>query len=164
MPVDDIHWPSGFSPDQAHGYCRAEALVHAPPARVFALLGDTARWADWVPGVTRVRAGPLDGALDVVFLGRSFEVYVGEREPPRRLGWSGVGAGVQSYRAWLLTPVGADTHVLTAIVVRGPATGAVRTVSDRWARRLNARWVARLKSLAENGSQGDVDRTSRDGI
>ncbi|MFI6876131.1 SRPBCC family protein [Streptomyces sp. NPDC050400] len=157
----DFHWPSGFSPDEAHGYCRAEALVRAAPPTVFALLGDVPRWPEWAPGITRVRAGPLDRAFDVVSHGRRFEVYVGEHLPPGRLGWSGVGAGVQMYQAWRLTAVAGGTRAVTASVVRGPAARSALPVSSDWARRLNTRWVVRLKRRAENDRAGPGPRVSR---
>ncbi|WLW57271.1 SRPBCC family protein [Streptomyces sp. YU58] len=146
----DIHWPSGFSPEQAHGFCQAQDVVHAPPATVFALLSDVARWPDWVPGVTEVRAGPLARNFEVWLHRHRFEIFVGEHVPPHRLGWSGIGAGVQLYRAWLLTSVEAGTHVVTENVVRGPAATSLQVSSPLSARHVNSLWLAQLKRLSEN--------------
>ncbi len=146
----DIHWPSGFSPDHAHSFCQAQVLVHAPPATAFGLLTDVSRWPGWVPGVTGAHSGTLEGTFEVRFHGHRFEVFVGERVPPRRLGWSGVGAGVQLYQAWLLTEVEDGTHVVTENVVRGPAAQSLDALAPLWARRLHALWLAQLKRLSEN--------------
>ncbi|MGW2035344.1 SRPBCC family protein [Streptomyces spinosus] len=146
----DIHWPSGFSPDQAHSFCQAQAVVHAPPATAFALLADVTRWPDWVPGITGAWAGALPHAFEVVFHEQRFEIFVGEHEPHRRLGWSGVGAGVQLYQAWLFTAVADGTHVVTENVVRGPAAKSLVALSPVWARHLNALWIAQLKRLSES--------------
>ncbi|MFF5139285.1 SRPBCC family protein [Streptomyces sp. NPDC013157] len=95
----DIRWPSGFAPDQAHGFCQAQAVVHAPPATAFSLLSGVERWPEWVPEVGEVRAGALSGGFLVRFHGHRFEICLGERVPHSRLGWSGIGAGVQLYQA-----------------------------------------------------------------
>lgn len=149
----DIHWPSGFSPAQAHSFCQAQAVVHAPPATAFALLTDVKRWPEWVPGITEVRAGPLARTFEVQFHGQRFEIFLGEHVPPHRLGWSGIGAGVQLYQAWLLTRVAGGTHVVTENVVRGPAAKSLRAMSPLWAQRLDTLWLAQLKRLSENAPE-----------
>ncbi|MFF4761329.1 SRPBCC family protein [Streptomyces sp. NPDC001292] len=146
----DIHWPSGFSPDQAHSFCQAQAVVHAPPATAFALLTCVTRWPEWVPGVTEVRAGPLTRTFEVWFHGQRFELFLGEHVPHSRLGWSGIGAGVQLYQAWLLTPVEDGTHVVIGNVVRGPAAKSLNELSPVWTQRLNSLWLAQLKRLSES--------------
>ncbi|KUN18167.1 hypothetical protein AQJ23_40070 [Streptomyces antibioticus] len=148
----DIHWPSGFSPDQAQSFCQAQAVVHAPPATAFALLSDVARWPEWVPGITEVRAGPLPSTYEVAFHRHRFEIFMGEQSPPHRLGWSGIGTGVQLYQAWLFTAVDAGTHVVTENVVRGPAAKSFQAVSPVWPQRLNSLWLAQLKRLSEGAS------------
>ncbi|MER7930699.1 SRPBCC family protein [Streptomyces sp. NPDC096057] len=148
----DIHWPSGFSPDQAHGFCQAQAVVHAPPSTAFALLADVARWPDWVPGVTEVDPGAVERAFDVWFHGHRFEISLGEHVPHTRLGWSGIGAGVQLYQAWLLTPVPDGTHVVTENVVRGPVALSIDALAPLWTQRLNSLWLAQLKRLSESAS------------
>lgn len=152
----DLHWPSGFTPDRAHSFCQAEAVVASPCARVFALLTDVVRWPEWVPGITEVRSCDLSGTYTMQIRGHRFEVIVGEHVPPRRLGWSGIGAGVQLYQAWLLTAVDGGTHVVTGIVVRGPAAKSADSESLAWAEGLNARWLARLKRRTESApTDGD---------
>ncbi|MGW0300418.1 SRPBCC family protein [Streptomyces anthocyanicus] len=149
----DMHWPSGFTPQTAHTFCQARAVISSSPDRVFALLTDMARWPEWVPGITEVRLGPHASAFEVELHDHRFEVIIGERAEPRRLGWSGIGAGVQLYQAWLLTEVGDKTHVVTEAVVRGPAAKSIGALSPTWAERLNARWLAQLKRLAETAPE-----------
>jgi uncharacterized protein YndB with AHSA1/START domain len=146
----DMHWPSGFSPEQAHSFCQAQAVVHASPGTVFALLTDVARWPQWVPGITEARAAPITRAFEVLFHGQRFELFLGEHIPPRRLGWSGVGTGVQSYQAWLFTAVAGGTHVVTANVARGPAARSLGASCPLWAQRLTTLWVAQLRRLSES--------------
>nr|WSX75180.1 SRPBCC family protein [Streptomyces sp. NBC_00899] len=141
----DIHWPAGFSPDQAHGFCRAQAVVHAPPSTAFALLTDVARWPEWVPGVTEARTGAVAGAFAVRFHEHPFEICLGEHVPHSRLGWSGIGSGVQLYQAWLLTPVADGTLVVTENVVRGPVARSIDALAPVWTERLNVLWLAQLR-------------------
>lgn len=145
----DMHWPSGFTPGTAHRFCQAQAVIRSSPSRVFALLTDVARWTEWVPGITEVRGGPLSTAFEVQLYEHRFEVIIAEHVPPHRLGWSAIGAGVQLYQAWLLTGVAAGTHVVTENVVRGPAARTIQALSPVWVERMNARWLAQLKRLAE---------------
>ncbi|MGW0858572.1 SRPBCC family protein [Streptomyces sp. NPDC002690] len=146
----DVHWPSGFSPAHAHSFCQAQAVVHAPAATAFALLTDVPRWPEWVPGVSRARPGVVDHTFDVRFHGQRFEIFLGERIPPNRFGWSAVGAGVQLYQTWLLTEGDKGTHVVTANVVRGPAAKSLNALSPLWAQRLNTLWLAQLRRLSES--------------
>ncbi|MFJ5035793.1 SRPBCC family protein [Streptomyces sp. NPDC088560] len=152
----DIHWPSGFSPGNAHSFCQAQAVVHASPATAFALLSDVTRWPEWVPGITEASSGQLDRMFKVQFHGHQFEIYVGEHVPPHRLGWSGVGAGVQLYQAWLLTAVEGGTHVVTENVVRGPTAKSLNTSSPKWAQRLNSLWLAQLRRFSESAPDRDA--------
>jgi hypothetical protein len=146
----DIHWPSGFSPAEAHGFCQAQAVVHAPRDTVFALLTEVPRWPQWVPGVTEVRAGSLPRTFQVRFHEHWFDVLLGEHVPPRRLGWSGIGAGVQLYQAWLLSDVPGGTQAVTENVVRGPAARSLDVLFPKWPHHLNTLWLAQLKRLAED--------------
>ncbi|MEU0945601.1 SRPBCC family protein [Streptomyces canus] len=131
--------------------------MHAPPALAFALLTDVPRWPEWVSGLPEVRAGPLARSFEVWFHGHRFEMFRGEHVPYTRLGWSGVGAGVRLYQAWLLTPVADGTHVVTENVVRGPAAGSLTASAPLWAQRLNSLWVTQLKRLSEKTPQdGDA--------
>ncbi|WEP00812.1 SRPBCC family protein (plasmid) [Streptomyces sp. FXJ1.172] len=152
----DIHWPSGFSPDHADSFCQAQAVVHAPPTTAFALLTDVARWPAWVPGMTELRAGPLARTFEAEFHGHRFEIFVGEHVPPRRLGWLGVGAGVQLYQAWLLTAVEGGTHVVIENVVRGPGVNSLKASSPDWGQHLNSLWLAQLGRLSESAPDADA--------
>lgn len=154
----DIHWPSGFSPDQAHSFCQAQVVVDAPPELAFSLLTDVPRWPEWVPGLTEVRAGPLARSFEVWFHGHRFEMFPGEHVPYARVGWSGVGAGVQLYQAWLLTAVAGGTHVVTENVVRGPAAKSLAVLSPLSAQRLSSLWVTQLERLSGPGRQDDGEQ------
>ncbi|MDX3094929.1 hypothetical protein PV703_12220 [Streptomyces sp. ME01-24h] len=73
----DLHWPSGFTPKNAYGFCQARAVISSSPDRVFVLLADVARRPEWVPGITEVRPGVHAGAFEVGLHQRRFEVMLG---------------------------------------------------------------------------------------
>lgn len=152
----DIHRPPGVPPDHVHAFCRARAVVPVPPEAAFALLGDVARWPGWAPAVAAGRPDgprPAERGLELRFHGHRFEVVVGERVAPHRLGWSGAGEGVRLSQAWRLSAVEDGTHVVTENAVHGsrPAAGVLDATSRLWARRLNSLWLAQLGRLSAEG-------------
>jgi hypothetical protein len=148
----DIHWPSGFSPAEAHSFHRAQAVVHGPPERSFHLLADVSSWPTWVPDCEEVSAVSLTQTFDVRWAGHLFEVFVGESVPPHRIGWLGIGAGVQLYQAWLLTEVEGGTEVVVENAVRAGVPKPFDTLSQMWAQRLDDLWHAQLAKLSEDGA------------
>ncbi|WP_211265527.1 SRPBCC family protein [Actinacidiphila oryziradicis] len=109
----------GFSPAEAHCFYRARAVVHGPPERTFTILTDVANSTSWVPDCEEVSTDTFTQTFDVRWAGHRFEVFVGEHVPPSRLGWLGIGAGVQPYQTWLLTEVEGGTDVVIENAVRG---------------------------------------------
>ncbi|MEE4543113.1 SRPBCC family protein [Streptomyces sp. V4-01] len=145
----DIHWPAGFSPADGHSFHRVQAVVHGPPERAFAVLTDVTRWTSWVPECREVSTDAFVETFEAHWAGHPFEVFVGENEPPRRLGWLGIGGGVQLYQAWLLTAVEDGTHIVVENVVRSSTPKTFDALSLAWTRRLDELWPAQLKKLSE---------------
>ncbi|MBL8348520.1 MAG: SRPBCC domain-containing protein [Rubrivivax sp.] len=67
--------------------------IHAPVARVWALLTDVAAWPAWNTTVPKVQGTVALGQQVTVYTtaspGRAFPVKVSELEPPRRMVWTG---------------------------------------------------------------------------
>ncbi|MGV9915438.1 SRPBCC family protein [Streptomyces tendae] len=145
----NMHWPAGLSPNEAHAFFQRQAMVTTPPDRAFALFTDVSSWLDWSPGVTAVSSEALEQFFYVQWHGHRFEVFVGESEPPHRVGLLGIGAGVQLYQAWLITAVEGGTHVVTENVVRGEAPKALDTLSATWVRLLDDLWMAQVNRMAD---------------
>lgn len=145
----DIHWPAGLSPEDAHSFHRAEAVVPGPPERSFRLLTDVASWPDWVPALVEVSTDTFTPTFEVHWQGHPFEVFVGEHEPPYRLGWLGIGAGVRLYQSWLLTEVDDGTLVVVENVVRGSAPKALDTAATTWTGILHGLWLTQLDKMRE---------------
>ncbi|SEC24983.1 Polyketide cyclase / dehydrase and lipid transport [Streptomyces misionensis] len=153
----DIHWPAGFTPDDADCHSRARTVVDASAARVFDLLVTAEDWPSWIPGLTDVRfSSPCSGtlqrhcSLEFRLAGRHrFEILVGEIVTHRRLGLSGIASGLQFYQAWLLTPSEGQTLIESELVARGTTAKVIQEAPPAWASRLNTRLPARLKARVE---------------
>ncbi|MEW2288552.1 SRPBCC family protein [Streptomyces sp. NPDC047841] len=150
----DIHWPSGFSPAEAHGFHHVQAVVPGPPERVFRVLTDAADWTSWVPGCEEVSTRTFTQTFEVLWCGHRFEVYVGENVPPRRLGWMCLGTSVRLYQGYLLTEVGEDTEIVVESAVRAFLPKAFDTLSPTWVERLDELWQAQLARLSDGPPPG----------
>jgi hypothetical protein len=128
--------------------------VRTPAERAFHLLTDVANWTKWVPGCDEVSTDSFTQTFEVHWAGYRFEVFVGEHVPPQRLGWLGIGAGVQLYQTWLFTEVEGGTEIVVENAVRTGTPKAIDTVSKAWALRLDELWHAQLAKLSENPPDG----------
>ncbi|GGJ64053.1 SRPBCC family protein [Streptomyces brasiliensis] len=157
-PLDShpgIHWPSGFSPADAHSFHRAEAVVPGSPERAFELLTDVPDWPTWIPGCEEVSPVTRTQSFEVLWHGHWFEVFVGEHVRFSRVGWMAIGAGVQLYQTWLLTEVEEGTHVVVENAVRAAAPKSLDTLSKTWGQRLGDLWLAQHAKLSENPPSHD---------
>ncbi|AYC44060.1 hypothetical protein DWG14_08368 [Streptomyces griseorubiginosus] len=85
------------SPDQTHSFCQTgRCAAPARPGVRFA--HGVPRWPEWVPGLSAVRAVPIERSFEVWLDGHRFEMFAGERVSYTRLGWSDVDAGGGSTR------------------------------------------------------------------
>lgn len=151
-----LHWPAGFSPDEAHGFFQRRAVLRSSPERAFELLTEVSAWPGRSPGVSEVSSEALAQFFKVQWFGHPFEVFVGESEPPYRIGWLGIGAGVQLYQAWLITPTDDGTHTLTANVVRSSAPRDLDVLSATWVKNLEDLWAAQIRSMSDGGPWREV--------
>jgi hypothetical protein len=104
----------------------SSTTIAAPPQRVWEVLVDGARYADWDSGVVRVEGTVAPGASVKVVSsanpGRAFPVKVAEFEPGRRMVWSGgMPLGLfRGVRTFTLTPEAGGS---TRLDVREEYTG-----------------------------------------
>src|SRR5215469_9610871 len=62
--TQDIHWPSGFSPDEATLFAHNEIFIKASCATVWRHLVDAQNWSKWYPNAQDVKiANNQSGAL-----------------------------------------------------------------------------------------------------
>lgn len=95
-------------------------VVPNPPERVFALLADVQRHAEWSPKKFRVEAvsGPVQKGTTFVSYGwlpgdadHRNDVEVTEFEPPHRLVLTATDRGEQFVNTFVLTPEGSGTRI-----------------------------------------------------
>jgi uncharacterized protein YndB with AHSA1/START domain len=137
-----------------------EIVVAAPPERVFAVLADAHRYADWVIGTARVRAADEDWpspgarlhhATGLGPLAIEDETEVVACDPPRRLELLARLGPLGSFRVELTLEARGDAW--TRVVLReAPVAGVSRLagpVGDAAGRVRNTLSLRRLKRLAE---------------
>lgn len=134
----------------------ADAMIEAPPARVWEVLTDGSRYTSWDSGVEKLEGTISSGATIKVYSeispGRAFPVEV-ELLPPSEMRWTGgmplgLFKGVRTFR---LTPVADGTRFTMREEFTGPLLGLIwRTMPDL--QPSFDRFAAGLKAEAERGS------------
>jgi len=116
---------------------RAEATIAAPPDKVWALIADTSRMADWSPELVTMlplkSGGMRKGQWYLGVNRRKAAVWptrnvVGVLEPGRSLAWDTKTSGARWI--WEISPAGEGTHV----VHRRPVPERITLVSNLYAR------------------------------
>lgn len=115
----------------------SSAEIAAPPAAVWAVLVDTARWPTWDSGVLEVTGSVALGAKVAVQVaanpGRAFPVKVVELTAPTAMTWRGgmplgLFTGTRTYR---LTGSGSGCSFVMREEYTGPLAGLVtRSIPD----------------------------------
>jgi uncharacterized protein YndB with AHSA1/START domain len=135
--------PPGWS-EQAPVQIRHELVLPAPPAQVFDVLADSARWPTWFKGMRRVRIdGPATGvgALRTVWVGptRVQEHYI-VWEPGHRITFHVVRSSAPGLRVMVEDyqisphPGGSKLTITVGVEAKGPfrwLPGLVRFVVGR---------------------------------
>lgn len=114
---------------------RTECVIDAPPAKVWSVLADFARWPDWNPlNLEAIGEAKVGARVPMVFRdlpsGKPDAVIrqtvtIVAAEPGRELAWAGhVPLIFKGRHGFLLTQRGAGTHVLHTETLSGllPAT------------------------------------------
>lgn len=100
--MSEINWPEAYRPDATAVHVRNEMLIQAPQ-RVWAWLVRARSWPDWYENArdVEVEAGAIDLSPGARFrwttFGLSIESVVGEFVPFERIGWTGIGVGMDVY-------------------------------------------------------------------
>lgn len=152
-PEPAIHWPDGFTPQQADLFDHSELVVAAPCTAVWQALVEAPSWPAWYPNSQDVRLERgSELAAGRAFQWRTFgiEVQSTVREfvPQQRLGWFGRATGLDAYHTWLLLPQGQSCQVVTEEVVRGPAAVALRRDNPQAMHQGHGLWLERLAQEA----------------
>jgi uncharacterized protein YndB with AHSA1/START domain len=153
-----IHWPERYAPGKTPVHVRNEIETSAPPEVVWAWLLRASRWPSWYPNSHNVRINQglsADLALGAHFTWRTFGVgirsTVVECVPCERIAWNAHGLGVDAYHAWLITPSGTGSHVLTEETQHGWVARLGSHVFPNRMSHFHQIWLERLASCAQSG-------------
>jgi Polyketide cyclase / dehydrase and lipid transport len=154
----EIHWPSGFSPDDADLFAHNEIFIKAPASAVWRHLVEAQKWPEWYPNSQDVQiVNDSSGVLkaDSKFQWSTFGLHITstihEFLPNSRLGWFGKGTGVDAvfYHTWLLIPTPDGCRVVTEEVAKEPGAVAFRKSDPNAMHRGHELWLDGLKLLSE---------------
>jgi hypothetical protein len=150
-----LHWPAGFSPDCADAWAGGEAAIQATRTAVFAHLITIRRWEQHFSGMRNIRLSAPGGCLepdstfDLEIDGLRLGGHVTEFVACNRLAWSGVGIDIATYHGWVISGDLGRCRVVAGFAARGAAAIALREPDPGLPQRMLDRWVAGLKSAAE---------------
>lgn len=156
-----INWPEAYRPDVTSVHVRNELLIAAAPERVWAWLVRATLWPDWYENAKDVVIEDGAAALSPgarfhwKTFGLSIESVVGEFVPFERLGWTGVGLGMDVYHGWLITPRDGGSHVLTEENQNGLAARAQSVLAPDRMHRHHQIWLESLAARAAHGMPPD---------
>lgn len=146
---------------------RTQMHIDAPPERVFDVLADGGRYADWVVGARQIRAVegrfPRRGArlhhtLGVAPLVLRDETRVVRSDPPRLLELDAHAGPVRATVRFLLHPDPTGTTVVMEEEGGDPKSRAVAGMARPLVAARNAETLWRLREQVETG--GDLDRST----
>lgn len=124
-------------------------VIAAPPAEVWRVMSDVARWPEWTPSVSRVKpltAGPLRVGSRVRIHQPKFPpAYwrVTELDPERQFTWVSVGPGLRVTARHAVEPVNTGCRVTLSIRYEG--------ILGRWLARLTRGVNERYLAMEGNG-------------
>jgi hypothetical protein len=155
----DIHWPAGFTPDDADLFSHNELLIHARCERVWRHLVEATEWPHWYPNSSGVEVLGDGGSVlkdNSIFRWTTFrlplESRINEFMPFNRIGWFGYtpGEAPSFYHTWYLTPDGDGCRVVTDEVGKGESAVHFREVDEGAMHRGHDLWLATLKWVSES--------------
>jgi hypothetical protein len=156
MRSPEIHWPAGFSPDDADLFAHNEIFISAPCSRIWQLLVEAPKWPLWYPNSANVRIlndhhGLLQQGTEFEFdtFGLHIDAKISEFVPESRMGWFGKGTGIDAYHPWLFVPVSKGCRVVTEEVAKGPVAIEIRKTDPNGMHKGHDLWLSKLKSLSE---------------
>ena len=150
-----IIWPPRYAPERVAAHVSNAITIAAPPQTVWAWLIRAAQWPSWYPNSADVHiaGGGPDLGPHTDFTWRTFGVKVActvaEWQPYSRIAWSGTGAMIDIYHAWLIEPCPEGCHVLTEEAQNGLAARAQAIFMPRRMFNGHALWLDRLRTQAE---------------
>ena len=155
--MPDINWPDRYRPDATAIHVRNDLVMDAPPGRIWAWLVRAALWPSWYENVkdVAIEGGGTDLYPGSRFRWKTFglaiESVVEEFVPEQRIGWTGVGMGMDVYHGWLIEQRGQGCHVLTAENQNGLAARTQGLLMPNRMHKHHQIWLESLERKAREG-------------
>jgi len=155
--MSGINWPDAYRPEATTVHVRNELLIAAPPERIWAWLIRAISWPDWYENaqdvvIEHAAADLSPGArFHWKTFGLSIESVVEEFTPFERIGWTGIGLGMDVYHGWLIEPRVGGCWVLTEENQNGLAARAQSLLAPS---RMHTHHQIWLESLDRQARQG----------
>lgn len=153
-----IKWPERYEPNRAPVHVRNEIESSAPPEVVWEWLVRASIWPSWYPNSQNVRindGSEVDLTMGAHFTWRTFGVSIRsevvEFVPGERIAWKAYGIGVDAYHAWLITPSGSGSHILTEETQHGWIARLGSYIFPNRMSHFHQIWLERLASSAQSG-------------
>jgi Polyketide cyclase / dehydrase and lipid transport len=142
--------------------CRNQALIHAPPSRVWDLVGDPRRHPEWWPRVIEVRGERFDEGSNYAQVTRSptgrveTTMAIESLEDLRQIDMRCMDTG--TYARWLLTEAQGETFVDVEFGIDPTGVGD-RVFDAAFGKLYFRRWLSQsLEALQEAASESQADR------
>lgn len=161
--MSGINWPDPYRPDATAVHVRNELLIPATAERVWAWLVRATLWPSWYENAhdVAIEGGAVALSPGARFhwktFGLAIDSVVCEFVPFERLGWTGIGLGMDVYHGWLLEPRdgGAGTWVLTEENQNGLAARAQSVLAPNRMHHHHQIWLESLSARAGQGLPTD---------
>ncbi len=137
---------------QAPVACSKQILINASPKKVWAVLTDINRWANWQTDITKPKlAGPLKPGttFDWKTGGAGIHSTLHTVEPNKAFGWTGKTFGMFAIHNWTLTETTNGTLVSVDETMQGLLASLLKKSFNKNLATGMQRWLELLKSESE---------------
>lgn len=156
--MTEIHWSPQYGPAATAVHVSNELEMKAPAERVWAWLVRAVLWPTWYENAKDVRLeNPLQTDLQLgtrfhwKTFGLGIESVVEEFEPYMRIGWTGIGTGMDVYHGWVIEPRLGGCYVLTQENQNGLAARAQSVLAPERMHKHHQIWLESLNRQAQQG-------------
>ncbi|WP_419728305.1 SRPBCC domain-containing protein [Lichenicola sp.] len=152
-----INWPDAYRPSETAVHVRNELLIAAPAERIWAWLIRAPLWPTWYENSqdVAIEGGAFDLSPGARFswktFGLSIDSVVGEFVPNQRIGWTGIGTGMDVYHGWVIAPRDGGCLVLTEENQNGLGARAQSVLAPNRMHKHHQIWLESLQAKASQG-------------
>ena len=139
--------------EQAPVVCSKSIRIQASPEKVWSVLSDIDRWAEWQQDIGKSRLnGPLQAGttFDWKSGGAGIHSTLHTVVPHRLLGWTGKTFGMYAIHNWTLSESSGQTLVLVEESLEGLLARLLKKSFNKSLEKGMTAWLERLKTSCES--------------